>query len=356
MLELLYPEQEGFVDFTVRDANPPQALLHGGVYQTAGTRRAFTRPCEDVLDHGAALLYKVVHRLLDPLARDGRGPYLQEDQTFQRVQHKLLPVERFVSLMITRNRGTGRSQCPARGLLRPSRLRGLSLAYPGPSSAPGFVEAQGGRGYEDGAVGTGGDANEEGEGKVTQGGLAEEEEGGYRDQGTHRCVDRTHHHLPDGVVRQLIVAATVVAGLGGVLPYPVEDDDRIVQGVTQNRQDRDHRHEVHLAPDQSVEAYRDEDVVQESDHRCEGEGELEAEGDKDDDDEERHPYGLQGLPPDLATKRRADARGADLRPELLLQRLPDLSVLFLREHRRAYLVAVLAELLYKRPFAKVSRK
>src|ERR687894_655903 len=201
MLELLYPEQEVFVDFTVRDANPPQALLHGGVYQTAGTRRAFTRPGEDVLDHGAALLalhptllYKAVRRLLDPFARDGRGPYLQEDQTFQRIQHKLLPVERFVSLMITRNFGTGRSRCLARQLLRPSRLCGPALASLYSPGTPGLVEALGGRGDEDGAVGAGRDADEEGKGEVAQGRLAEDEEGGDRDQGADRGVDRTHHY------------------------------------------------------------------------------------------------------------------------------------------------------------------
>src|SRR5918995_2147467 len=147
MLELLYSEQEVFVDLAVRDADPPQALLHGGVYQAAGTGGAFACPGEDVLNDGAAflalhpaLLYKAVRRLLDPLAREGRGPYLQEDQTFQRIQHKLLPVERFVSLMITRNFGTGRSRCLARRLLRPGRLCGPALASLYPPGTPGLVE------------------------------------------------------------------------------------------------------------------------------------------------------------------------------------------------------------------------
>src|SRR3954468_15982845 len=77
----------------------------------------------------------------------------------------------------------------------------------GASCAPGFVEAQSRCGYKDGAVGAGCDTDQEGEGKVTQGRLPEEEESGDRDQGARRRVDRTHHHLPDGVVCQLVVPA-----------------------------------------------------------------------------------------------------------------------------------------------------
>jgi len=92
VLELLDSEQEVLVSLAIRYADPAQALLQGGVYQAAGARRAFTCPAEDVLDDGPSLLalhpalfYQAIHHLLDPLARDGRGPYLQEDQTFQRV-------------------------------------------------------------------------------------------------------------------------------------------------------------------------------------------------------------------------------------------------------------------------------
>jgi hypothetical protein len=58
---------------------------------------------------------------LDPLASNGGGAYLQEDQTFQRIQHMYLPAEESVNLMITRNVATGLATGPA--LHYPSPLR-----------------------------------------------------------------------------------------------------------------------------------------------------------------------------------------------------------------------------------------
>jgi hypothetical protein len=71
--------------------------------------------------------------------------------------------------------GEERRAGPSRRVLRAGGLRGAALAGADPASAPGLVQAQDGRGYKDGAVGAGADANEKSEGEVAQGGLAEDE-------------------------------------------------------------------------------------------------------------------------------------------------------------------------------------
>jgi hypothetical protein len=114
VLELFDPEQEILVGLAVRYTGTTQALLNGGVYEAAGAGRAFARPSNDVLDDRTALLalhpallYQPVNGLLDPLPGHGRGSYLQENQTFQRVQHEYLPAGEFVVPMITRNSDVG---------------------------------------------------------------------------------------------------------------------------------------------------------------------------------------------------------------------------------------------------------
>jgi hypothetical protein len=108
VLELFDPEQEILVGLAVRYTGPAQALLHGGVYEAAGAGRAFARPGNNILDDRAALLalhpallYQSVNGVLDSLPGYGRGAYLQEDQTFQRVQHEYLLTREFVAPMIT---------------------------------------------------------------------------------------------------------------------------------------------------------------------------------------------------------------------------------------------------------------
>jgi hypothetical protein len=113
VFELFDSEEEILIDLAVRHTHAAQALLHGGVYQAAGAGRALACPGDYVLDYSAALLalhpallYQPVHHFLDPLASNGGGAYLQEDQTFQRIQHMYLPAEESVDLMITRNAAT----------------------------------------------------------------------------------------------------------------------------------------------------------------------------------------------------------------------------------------------------------
>jgi hypothetical protein len=98
VLELLDPEEQILVRVAVRDAGAAQALLHGGVHQAASPRRALACPAQNVRDDGTAflafyptLLDQAVDDLLDPLAGDGGGAYLQEDQAFQRLEHKQPP-------------------------------------------------------------------------------------------------------------------------------------------------------------------------------------------------------------------------------------------------------------------------
>jgi hypothetical protein len=128
MFELFEPEEKILIDLAVRHAHAAQALLHGGVYQSASAGRALARPGDHILDYGAALfalhpalLYQPVHHLLDPLPGDGGGAYLQEDQTFQRIQHMYLPAEESVNLMITRNVATVLATGPALHYASPLR-------------------------------------------------------------------------------------------------------------------------------------------------------------------------------------------------------------------------------------------
>ena len=114
VLELFDSEQEILVGLAVRYASPAQALLHRGIYETTGAGRAFARPGNDVLDDRAALLtlypallYQAIDGVLDSLPGHGRSAYLQEDQTFQRVQHVYLLTGEFVVTMITRNSDVG---------------------------------------------------------------------------------------------------------------------------------------------------------------------------------------------------------------------------------------------------------
>jgi hypothetical protein len=87
MLELLDAKDEVFVVLPGWEAASPQALLHRGIYQRAGAGRALPGPPEYLIHEGPplltlhpALLDEVLDDLLDPLARRGGGPYLQEDQ------------------------------------------------------------------------------------------------------------------------------------------------------------------------------------------------------------------------------------------------------------------------------------
>jgi hypothetical protein len=131
VFELFEPEEEILIDLAVRHPNAAQALLHGGVYQATGAGRALACPADYVLDYSAALLalhpallYQPVHHLLNPLAGNGGGAYLQEDQTFQRIQHMYLPAEESVALMITRNAATRLPSRPALHYVSPLRNSG----------------------------------------------------------------------------------------------------------------------------------------------------------------------------------------------------------------------------------------
>src|SRR5918998_1576817 len=245
----------------------------------------------------------------------------------------------------------GRSRgCSPRGTRSAARAGSLSRpwnpAYP--AGAPGFVQRKHRRGDEDRAVGAGEDADEQGESEVAKGGFAEDQEGAYRDEGRERGVDRAHHDLPDRDVDHLLEAAAVVTYPRSVLPDPVEDYYGVIQRVAQDREYGDHRHQVHLPPDDGVEADRHEYVVHERDHRRHREGKLEAEADEGDDDQERCGHGLERLVADLLPERRAHARHAHLRPERLTQGVPNLRALGQVQGRGPNLVAVLPDTLNNR--------
>ena len=72
-----------------------------------------------------------------------------------------------------------------------------------------------------------------------------------------------------------------------VLSDAVEHDDRVVERVTKDRQERRDRRRRHLPADQGVDAGHDQDVVHQRDQHRHGELPLEAQRDVDRDDQQR---------------------------------------------------------------------
>src|SRR5215204_92867 len=182
------------------------------------------------------------------------------------------------------------------------------------AGAPGFIEREDWRGDKDRAVRSRRDADQQGEGEVTEGGFPEDQERRYGNQGEDGGVDGTPYHLADGTVDRLVEATPVVAHRRRVLPDTVEDDYGVVDGVAQHGQNGDHGYEAHLPTHDGVETSSDQYVVHERRHGSEGEGELEAEADKHYDDEQSGNHGLKRLVSNLLAEGRAHGRDADLAP------------------------------------------
>src|SRR5215210_1515305 len=290
VLQLLDAEQEVLVILPRRKPAPPQALLQRGVDQRTRACGALAGAAHHVVDHrasflalDAALLDEGVDDLLHLVPRRRSSPYLQQDQTLQRLAyrsaHRYLRIVGCTTYMIT-----------PRAVRRGQPLRGAcGLEF---SRAPRLVQRKDRRGDKDGAVRPGGDADEQGEGEVAQGRFPEDKERHYRDEAEDRGVDRTPHDLADGAVDHLVEAAPVVAHGGSVLPDPVEDDYGVVDRVPEHGKDGDDDNEADLPADDGVETNGHQYIVHERGHSGEGESELESEADKRHDDEQRCHHGL----------------------------------------------------------------
>ena len=149
-------------------------------------------------------------------------------------------------------------------------------------------------------------ADEHREREVVYRPVAEDEERGNREERRQRRDDRARQALVDRLVADLGEGDPLLAL--EKLADAVEHDDRVVDRVADDRQERGDHDERHLAAAQREQAERDERVVREGDQAAEAEAEAEAEADVDQDRHEREQHGLRaGL-----AEVRADGRPDDL--------------------------------------------
>ena len=127
-------------------------------------------------------------------------------------------------------------------------------------------------GDEDRRVGARGQTDQQRQRELLQRGRAEhqrphDQQRCDRQEGGDRGVQGTHEHLVEGEVHHGRVGeARGGADQARVLVHLVEDDDAVVDGETQDREQRDHRGGSHLEAGQRVDADGHEHVVHESDH------------------------------------------------------------------------------------------
>ena len=117
---------------------------------------------------------------------------------------------------------------------------------------------------EDRRVAADGEADEQGEREVFRRVAAEEVEGGRREEDGEDRVERARQRLIDTAVDELVDVAAAAEVQFEVLADAVEDDDRIVDRVTDDgQQSRDERG-VDLALRQREDREYDEDIVDEA--------------------------------------------------------------------------------------------
>ena len=132
---------------------------------------------------------------------------------------------------------------------------------------------------------------------------AEEQHGGHHGLGAAVGNDGARDHAGDRAVDHL--ARARLAHLAEVLPYPVEDDHRLVHRVTEHRQHRGEHGQGELPLEEGEKAEDDHHVVQVGDDAGEAEAPLEAhpqvQHDADRGDEQRKRAVLDELLADLRT-------------------------------------------------------
>jgi len=158
-------------------------------------------------------------------------------------------------------------------------------------------------------VGADEDAEEQREGEVGQGVAAQEEQRRQDEQRRDARVDRAWEHVHDDGVDDggEVVGGAGVAGFADA----VEDDDRVVHGVADDREDRGQEDAVDRFAGPGEDTDHDGDVL----HQCEdgagAEGPAEARGQIQQLCEQRDAERDQALVPQLLTERRADVLVAD---------------------------------------------
>ena len=133
---------------------------------------------------------------------------------------------------------------------------------------------------EHGGIGADEYADDHRECEVIDGATAEDEERQAGNQRGDRGEQRTAQRRIDGFVAERLQVGFLI--LAQILADTVEDDDRVVDGVTDDGQQRGDDHQADLAAaeeetEEAVEAEGDECVVREGDDTAEGERELETE-------------------------------------------------------------------------------
>src|SRR5512135_2271405 len=136
-------------------------------------------------------------------------------------------------------------------------------------------------GDEDRGVGPDHDPDREGQREVVQDDPSEDQQRNDRDEDGHRGDDSPAKYLFDTQVDRLREGIQLPEP--NVLPFPVEDDDRVGQGVPTDREERGDEQQVHLDPEGPEDPDDREDVVEGGDRGRDAELELEAPRKIDDD-------------------------------------------------------------------------
>src|SRR5579875_1947032 len=173
-------------------------------------------------------------------------------------------------------------------------------------------------GHKNRGVGAGGQADKEGEGEVFEGTGAEqartdEKQRGDREQCDDRGVDGPDEGLVHGEVRRLAVGHPAPAGNSpGILPDLVENNDGVIQRISENGQQTDHRRRGDVEADQGVDAHSDDEVVQQRNDRADRHLPFKEQRQVKDDRHQKDDQALDRLIGDLFAPTRPDGRRGNL--------------------------------------------
>lgn len=151
-----------------------------------------------------------------------------------------------------------------------------------------------------------GEADEQGKREVFRRVAAEEVEGGRREEDGEDRVERTRQRLIDTAVDELVDVAAAAEVQLEVLADAVEDDDRIVDRVTDDGQQCCDERGINLALRQREDREHDEDIVDEREDGGDAKAQLKAVGDVEDNQCPRDDECQDGIRDELTANRRAD--------------------------------------------------
>ena len=158
----------------------------------------------------------------------------------------------------------------------------------------------------DGGISTGNETGHQRERKPPYGLNAQQEQQQDHDDGRDGCIDRTADGLRDADVAQLIkLIGTIVLA---VLTNAVENNDGIVDGITNDGQHGRDEVIVDRDPENSIHGQNDQNIVDQSYDRAQAETNItETDGDVDQHQDDRYSYGDQRSTLHLGTDGGADA-------------------------------------------------